>query len=1477
MTAAAAPTDVAPRRAARRDPALLLYAVLCYVPLLLASPGQVAADTKAYLYLDPGRLLSRAGWLWEQDIAAGTITHQNIGYLFPMGPWYWCFERLGAPDWVAQRLWLGSILFVAGTGARWLAQRLDLRGAPATVAGVVYLTSPYVLPYFGRTSALLLPWAALPWLLALVIVSLRTDRWRAPVLFALVFTCVSGTNASSLVFVAVGPLLWVPYAIWVVREMDVRRALRTSMRLAITTIPAQLWWVAGLRMQGRYGLPILKLTESVDTVAQTSTAAEVARGLGYWYDYGRDGLSPWTTSAQGHTQHLWLLATSFAIPLLAMLGAAFTRWRMRAFAVAMFAVGLVAGVGTYPYEHPPLFGSIVKATTETAGGLALRNTPRAVPLIGLAYALLIGAGLQAVRARLAVADPRRARPIGRGLVAGVAVLAIVNLPPLLTGAFISSDLRFPEHLPAYWLDATAALDAAPHDSRVLELPGSDFAAYRWGETQDPVTPGLIDRPWVGRELTAFGTPGSVDLVRALDRRAQEGVFDAAAVAPVARLLAAGDVLVRNDTQYERYRGPRPRTLWPQLAGASGLGATTAFGTPVRNAADPRRPMIDEIELGTAPTVAEPPPLAVRAVPDPNPLVAAKSVAGAIVVAGDGEGLVDAAAVGLVDPDALVVYSGTFASDPDTLRTLAAQGATLVLTDGNRKRAQRWGPVRENNGYTEPAGSSALVTDTKDTRLALFATASTDAFTVARYAGVSDIRASTYGNIVAYSPERRASNVLDGDLRTSWEVGGFSDVLGERVRVDLAGPVTTDHLDVVQSNGNRYITELGVRIDGGPKRLVRLEDASHTDAGQRIDLGGMVTFSSLELSIDGANVTGLQNYLGWSTAGIRELRVPGVTMEEQIVVPRDLLATLGTSSSASPLSVVLTRLRADAGEPFRADPEPRLVRVLTLPTARSFSLRGEARVESRADGAVIDRILGRPGAGAGFATASGTDFLAGSIAHRPSSAIDGDLATYWSPNLGDQNGRTFHVALASRATVDRLALAVVADGRHSVPTQLTLTTDEGTSVVVDLPPVVDGTEPDHVVRVDLPVPSFSTSGFRVTVRRVRDVTSIEYFSGEPSPLPVGIAELGLGDASRTAAPLVTDVPNDCRTDLLTIDGAPVGVRITGTTAAATRGEALGVALCGAGPLALGAGEHVLRSANGIDTGFALDRIVLDSGAVRSGAPATRLAGPAPAVGITGQSHNRYVAEVRGATEPFWLVLHESLSEGWHATVDGRDLGAPTMVDGYANGWLIDPRTTGADFTVTMRWTPQGIVWIAIVASGIALLALVAAALVLWWRDRHGGRAAPFGVDGETSPELLALASPIGAASRTVVLRDAIVAGVLGGALGGATVGVGALILVALGSSSARGRLVLRLAPVAAFGFTMFWYVAKQWRNRYPMGVEWPDSFARTHAVVLTAMVVLVAETVLRHRDRRTGSVASAGPAGSAAVPGPDQSSPASERA
>ncbi|HSS08320.1 MAG TPA: hypothetical protein VLL25_00445, partial [Acidimicrobiales bacterium] len=43
-------------------------ALLAYVPLLLTHPGMIGADTKAYLYLHPERLLARATSMWDPNI-----------------------------------------------------------------------------------------------------------------------------------------------------------------------------------------------------------------------------------------------------------------------------------------------------------------------------------------------------------------------------------------------------------------------------------------------------------------------------------------------------------------------------------------------------------------------------------------------------------------------------------------------------------------------------------------------------------------------------------------------------------------------------------------------------------------------------------------------------------------------------------------------------------------------------------------------------------------------------------------------------------------------------------------------------------------------------------------------------------------------------------------------------------------------------------------------------------------------------------------------------------------------------------------------------------------------------------------------------------------------------------------------------------------------------------------------------------------
>ena len=93
---------------------------------------------------------------------------------------------------------------------------------------------------------------------------------------------------------------------------------RPWLRLGVLTLGACVWWMAGLEVEAAYGVNVLKFTETVPSTSATSNASEVFRGLGYWYFYGSDHLGAWTNAAIRYTQHVALIATSYAVPLLAL-------------------------------------------------------------------------------------------------------------------------------------------------------------------------------------------------------------------------------------------------------------------------------------------------------------------------------------------------------------------------------------------------------------------------------------------------------------------------------------------------------------------------------------------------------------------------------------------------------------------------------------------------------------------------------------------------------------------------------------------------------------------------------------------------------------------------------------------------------------------------------------------------------------------------------------------------------------------------------------------------------------------------------------------------------------------------------------------------------------------------------------------------------------------------------------------------------
>jgi arabinofuranan 3-O-arabinosyltransferase len=106
----------------------VVLAGLAFIPQLLSQPGVVDSDTKSYLYLDPGPFLRQSASMWDPTVGLGTVTHEQIGYLWPMGPFFWVVHALGIPLWVGERLWVGAVLFAAGAGVLALCRTMGVHG-----------------------------------------------------------------------------------------------------------------------------------------------------------------------------------------------------------------------------------------------------------------------------------------------------------------------------------------------------------------------------------------------------------------------------------------------------------------------------------------------------------------------------------------------------------------------------------------------------------------------------------------------------------------------------------------------------------------------------------------------------------------------------------------------------------------------------------------------------------------------------------------------------------------------------------------------------------------------------------------------------------------------------------------------------------------------------------------------------------------------------------------------------------------------------------------------------------------------------------------------------------------------------------------------------------------------------------------------------------------------------------------------------
>ncbi len=1374
-----------------------VLAFLAYLPALTAAPGRMPSDSKLYLYLDPARFFGDAASTFDSRQFAGWVPHQHIAYLWPSTPWFWTFEAIGVPDWIAHRLWIGTIMLAAGLGVRWCGRLLGLGPMAAVVAAITYQLSLYVLPYVSRTSVMLLPWAGLGWVVAFTIRATRRRTWGDPAAIALIVLTVGAVNATALAMIVPAPVLWIVHVTWA-RMISWRDAAVVAMRTAVLSLGVSLWWIAMLVVQGRYGTDVLPYSESLRDVSLTATAPETWRSLGYWLFYVRDPYAAATTESLRYLSSTVSIAISYLVPIVALSALAWTRWIHRRFAAALIGVGLVLAVGVHPIDDRSPLMRLFAGGDDSGLALALRSSTRALPVTMLGMALASAVLVDAARgARL----PRSGVPASWASAGVIALVAILNLPSLWTGAFVDPALERDQDPPAAWAAATDALDESGVDGRVLQLPGAEFGAYRWGYTVDQPLPGLTEKPLVTRDLLPLGSAGAMDLLFALDDRIQDGVLEPGSVAPVSQLLGVDTIWLTNDAAFERFRTARPEVVRDLVAGAPGIDAPVPYGEASVN--EPSVSMTDERSLGDPRVGDSAAPVELAELERPGAIV--RAVAHTIIVSGSGDGLVDAATAGLLDPRTTAVrYSADEVHRAGSTGTGSNRPVGLIVTDSNRDRARHWRSSQDTTGYTEPGGAEqdVLRPVSSDARLDVFDTTTSDTQTIAVQDGPVRATATSYGEPFAYLPEHRPMMAIDGDRSTAWLVGEHGDPVGETIRLELDEPVTTLTVHQPTGAGDRRITAVTLRATDGAAtsdRVVRLTETSWNGTGQLIDVGGPSI--TIDMTID--EVAGGTPLTGSAVAavGFTEIETGLMRTVEVVRAPTDAVADVDTET---PVAYVLTRLRSDPMNRWRDDPEPVMVREIEVSGEREFDISITARVDARASDAELAGFLGWP--------VVASSRLTGSLRHAGIAAFDDDSDTAWITAFDDAVGAT--VATVATVPISAVAVSQPEAGYSRITTMVVRSAGQERTVVLD--PDTTGTARGIV---DPPLPS---GPVEFVVAEIDPATTRDRRFGDVVTLPAAVSELRFDGRPVVEPPGTDNVAVPC-TPVATIDGVVVSASIE--IANWSDDAPIDAEPCEA-RVALGDGTHRIAADAG-DLPVTIDLMVLDDG-VRA---AVEQVDEPPIADVVDRGRFDRTVRVDGCQDGCWLVVGEGFNDAWSATGPDGDLGAPTLVDGGFNGWWLPP--TDEPRTVEVRWTAQP--WLNWSIAASVLVAMLSITLLLVDRRRRistrwsHDRPAVIGASGAGLS-----VRAIGVTTVTWVTVAVLLIGPgwgLGAILGGA-------VLLVL-----RHRRIVELTALASVLVMACMVVVRERRSAPAPNGGWPSTFESLHGVGMFAVVCVLVSAIV----------------------------------
>jgi arabinofuranan 3-O-arabinosyltransferase len=894
--------------------------VLLVVVVFANSWGVFTPDTVPELYLAPGRLLAASLSTWLPSGGEAGSANVDTG-IAPLAAVLWVIRSLGASAWVAMRIWRLLMYVTAAWGIRrWFnaVTEGNTNRAGRLAVTVFYVANPFVV-VSGSSTPEMLPYAVLPWMLLGHLASMREPRsWRKASLFALGFFAMSGTNSG---IIPLFLILAVPCQMLYYRVLH-RTAWRdlwaSFWRCGVLAFGLSLYWVAPSVLAIKTGSAIVAASENPTAVAQTSSWAEISRLQGLWPLYGRSGTQAWVPSYLDYLTNPVTATASYLVAVVAALAAWFARSRRILLAGILLAVGIPVMIGQFPPNSWLLWPQLVKyAFAYVPGAAGFRTTVKVGPLVVIAYTLCIGLGGVALAKRWSAW-----RRVWRwGAVATAVALVAASVSPTLTGNLWATAWN----IPGYWATATKSLDAGPATTRVMLVPGSVGSQYRWGDSgPSDIAPMIMSRQTTTYSPTAANGDMAANFMAGWDTPLSEGILPTNSLSVIARYVGASQILLRNDQTFENEDGAPTSVIDAAVDGDSGLSLSRSYG-----AVGEYTTLNGAVPAPLSSPDAQVPPLQIYNVSKPTQIVRTQSVSGEVLIDGDGFAVPTLANLGILNGSQVFQYMGSLTAQ--NLEQAAEGGATIVLTDTNRRRD--WTKNRLTDAFGPTLRANQPIQQGTGPSFTLFQH-QIYAQTVEQLNGAISIDGTP--PLFGLEPYGQPEQAFDSEPSSPWLTGGFGET-GMTMSIDLAKSLPISEVDITPASGRSAVTAVRVKVGNTVVNAAVAQSPAGLPPPPTPVHIPTTTASNVSIEITG--VSGGINQVGFS-----HVSIPGAAqVSETTALPTTyyrLYAQVNPATQARlarlPLDVVLTRQYVGSSQQQPSE-ELSLDRSFDLPQPRFFTL------------------------------------------------------------------------------------------------------------------------------------------------------------------------------------------------------------------------------------------------------------------------------------------------------------------------------------------------------------------------------------------------------------------------------------------------------------------------------------------------------------------------------------------------------------